>query len=641
MPNRGLQECGNGLPKVVIWDAEGLPPTSGWTTVLWRSFGNDTTPSVVSIPKLIEANAVTLRKRYMAWIFELGEVRIKGQRLVDHLVLRPGFSCWWMTLFVEKCNFAKSPQIDDAIRLMAFDDWAVDRAVGSITLASANQPLVECMRLWCAKLGVAFEWQHLPKQSVHLSWVRCIYQSLPLFLRALAWFLHYLVDRWSLHGVGLKKWQKTDGRVTFISYLFNLVPDAAKAGRYESRYWAHLPAELQSGGCKTNWLHLYVKDALLPSAGEAADAIRNFNKTGRGEQIHVTLDSFLTARVALKTLRDWCRLAWTGRRLQQLISSTACDGLDLWPLFAEDWRQSTGGPTAMSNALNLSLFEAAMKFLPKQRVGVYLQENQGWEFALIQAWKAAGQGHLVGSPHSSVRFWDLRYFFDARSYSRMGNNPLPLPDQVALNGKAATAEYLEGGYPADDLVQVEALRYLYLDRDSPLPATGSSASRDCLRLLVLGDYLPANTRLQMRLLEQAAKLLPTDTRITVKPHQACPIRAEDYPSLCMKIVMDPIGTLLDECDVAYASSVTSAAVDAYCAGVPVVSVLDPNALNLSPLRGRKHAFFATTSEELVDALIAAVSTPQLTETKRTFFTLDPTLPRWRKLLAAPSQKVTQ
>lgn len=620
------------MAKVVIWDAQDPPPIGDWATVLWRGFANNAAPDAISIPELIEANADIFRKRYLTWVYKLGETRIKGRRLVDHLELRPGFSYWWMTLFVEKCNYSKSPQIDDAIRLMAFSDWARDRDVSRIVLASANKSLAECMRLWCEKLSVAFEWQRLPTTSVQLSWVRCAYQSLPLTLQALAWLSRYIVDRWPLRGVGLKEWQQTDGRATFVSYLFNLVPDAAKEGRYESRYWAHLPDDLEGAGCKTNWLHLLVKDAVLPSAGKAADTIRDFNKTGQGDQIHVTLDAFLTARVVLKALRDLGRLTWTDRRLHQVVSLIASEGLDLWPLFAEDWRQSMGGSTAMSNALNLSLFESAMKSLPKQRVGVYLQENQGWEFGLIQAWKAAGQGHLMGSPHSSVRFWDFRYFFDPRSYKRIGDNLLPLPDQVALNGKAATDAYLDGGYPVEDLVQVEALRYLYLDELITRPVTDSSASKGCLRLLVLGDYLVSNTLLQMRLLEQAAQSLPTGTLITVKPHPNCPIKPGDYRGLNITVTMAPIFTLLPNCDIAYTSAVTSAAVDAYCAGVPVVSVLDPNTLNLSPLRGCVGAYSASTSEELAQALISAVSAPRSAETKQTFFTIDSELPRWRKLL---------
>ena len=619
------------MAEVVIWDAEGPPPPSGKVTLLWRGFDNGVMPSFVSIPTLVEANAEVFRKRYLAWVYELGETLIKGKRLIDHLELRSGFSYWWMTAFVEKCNYSKSPHVDDAIRLMAFDDWAANRVVARVVLATANRQLAECMKLWCAKSDVLFEWQCTYKQPVQLSWVRRAYHSFPLSLQAVAGLLCYLVERLPLRGVGLKEWQQSDGRVAFISYLFNLDADAAKGGRYESRYWAHLPDDLRNEGCKTNWLHLYVKDALLSSAGKAAGTIRDFNKTGRGEQTHVTLDAFLSVRVVFRALRDWWRLAWVSRHLQQTISATASEGLDLWPLFADDWRQSTNGFSGVSNVLNLNLFESAMRLLPKQRVGVYLQENQGWEFGLIHAWNAAGQGRLVGCPHSSVRFWDLRYFFDQRSYRRATINPLPLPDQVVLNGPAATETYLAGGYPAEGLAQGEALRYLYLDEIEARAVPDSLASKGCLRLLVLGDYLLSNTQLQMRLLEQAAQSLPAMI-ITVKPHPACPIKPEDYPSLDVLVTTAPISKLLYDCDVAYTSAVTSAAVDAYCACVPVVSVLDPNTLNLSPLRGYAGVFFVSTPQELVRVLISATFSGHLTERKQAFFTLGAALPHWRKLL---------
>ena len=617
---------------LLIWDADGVPPLGGWTSVLWREFASVSQPDVVSIPELIEANSDFLKKRYLALIYDFGEMLIQGKRLVDHLELRPGFSYWWMTLFVEKSNYSKSPQINDAIRLMAFADWAVDHPVESLTLTSANQPLAECMRLWCVKLGVGFEWQRQPKPVVVLSWLRRVYQILPMPLQALVGLLKYAVDHFPLRGVGLEEWRQTEGEITFVSYFFNLVPDATKAGHYKSRYWAHLPDDLQAEGCKTNWLHLYVKDPFEPNVTHAADTLRRFNKTGQGVQIHATLDTFLSLPTIFQALSDWGRLSWKGWRLQRLISSSTTEGLDIWPLFSEDWRQSTVGNTALSNTLTLSLLNAAIELLPKQQVGIYLQENQGWEFGLIHAWKAAGHGRIVGCPHSSVRFWDLRYFFDFRAYNRASDNSLPMPDQIALNGKAATDAYLAGGYPTNDLVQVEALRYLYLNQALDQPVVNSSKSGDSLRLLVLGDYLPTNTRLQMHLLEQAAKSLPIGTNITIKPHPACPIRADDYPGLRMKITMEPIAKLLAVCDVAYTSAVTSAAVDAYCAGVPVVSVLDPNTLNLSPLRGCDGALFASTPEELVEALTAAMLASPSTDIKNTFFTIDRLLSRWRKLL---------
>lgn len=617
---------------LLVWDADGPPPVGDWTVVLWRGFEESAAPEAVSIPRLVETHAEDLRTRYLAWIYELGEIHIQGRRVVDHLELRPGFSYWWMTLFAGKCNYAKSPQITDAIRLMAFENWATSRSFGSVVLVSANQSLAECVRSWCARLGVAFEWRRVASQSEHLSWVKRVYQSMPHTMQAFAWLVRYLVIRWPLRGVGLKAWRQTVGQVTFFSYLFNLVPDAAKEGRFESRYWAHLPDDLQREGCKTNWLHLYVNDALLPTAVKAAEIIRQFNKAGQGGQEHATLDAFLGARVIVKTLLDWGRLAWAGRCLRQSISSTPSAGVDLWPLFEESWRQSMSGQTAISNLLYYNLFELALKSLPKQRVGVYLQENQGWEMALNYAWKAAGHGRLIGTPHSTVRFWDLRYFFDPRSYCRKGGGDLPLPDKIAFNGIAVREAYQEGGYPLEDMVEVEALRYLHLCNVGTEADIVSPPSNGPIRVLVLGDYLLSNTQQQMRLLEKAMRLLPQPVIITVKPHPNCPVRLEDYPMLRMDVTMEDISKLLAGCDVAYTSSVTSAAVDAYCAGVPVVTVLDPNILNQSPLRGREGVLFASTPEELASALIFAASAPRLVAVQQDFFTLDSKLPRWRKLL---------
>jgi surface carbohydrate biosynthesis protein (TIGR04326 family) len=239
---------------------------------------------------------------------------------------------------------------------------------------------------------------------------------------------------------------------------------------------------------------------------------------------------------------------------------------------------------------------------------------------------------LIGTPHSTVRFWDLRYFFDKRSFCRSGSLDLPMPNQVTFNGPAMMDAYKNGGYPLDDLVEVEALRYLHLSYTMVETASDSTSNHVTMRVLVLGDYMLSSTQLQMNLLVQAVPLLPVGTIITVKSHPACPIHVADYPSLSITVTMEPIAKLLDECDVAYSSAVTSAAVDAYCAGVPIVSVLDLNTLNLSPLRGCAGALFASTPEELVAALTSVAVAPHTRDVGHKFFTIDPELPRWRKLI---------
>jgi surface carbohydrate biosynthesis protein (TIGR04326 family) len=620
------------IKTVLIWDSEEQLPPTLTGTVLWRSYAPVDRDDVISIPSLVEGSADRLRARYLAWVHDLGEAPVQDARAVDHLALRPGFSYWWMTQIAEKCNFEKSPLIDDAIRFMAFEEWAQGQHIERVELVTANHALAECMRIWCAKRAIRFKLGGLQAPTAQSSWLKHIYGLLPQVVQALVWLMHYLLVRWSFRGVGLKGWRSTPGRVTLVSYLFNLVPAATAQGRFESRYWGPLPEVLQKDARATNWLHIYVKDALLPTAKRAAELLRAWNQAGQGLQRHVALDTFLGPAMVLRTLRDWGRLMRVAIRLRKWLPAQQHPENHLWPLVAEDWNQSIFGVTALNNLLFLNLMEAALDGLPPQDRGVYLQENQGWEFGLVHAWTAAGHGRMIGCPHSSVRFWDLRYFFDPRSYHRTGKNDLPLPHQVACNGPAMRQALESAGYPQRDLVDVEALRYLQLAGLGGAPSRAAVPPRDSMRVLVLGDYRMENTHRQMRLLEQAVPLLAGDVTLVVKPHPACPIHAEDYPGMTMQVSMQPITELIGACDVAYSSAVTSGAVDAYCAGFPTVVALDPNTLNLSPLRGCAGVLFASTPAELAAAVASAGASPRNAGRQAEFFTLNSQVPRWRGLL---------
>ena len=435
--------------------------------MLWRKFAIPEAANGVSIPALIEENADVLRSRYLDWIYKFGDLRIDGRRLIDHLEIRPRFSYWWMTLLAEKCNFAKSPQITDAVRLFAFDDWVKHSAnIKYIELVSANHELQECLKNWCEAKKISFEWWQLPVEAKPDSLLKKTINQLPYTIQAWLWLLKYLLDRWTLRGVGVEEWRKTKSRITFVSYFFNLQSKAAQAGRFESDYWTKLPSILGEKNTLSNWLHLYVKSPIAPNANSAANILRSFNANQNAQQTHVFLDSFLSIKTVRRAIQDYNNIKRISRfdlanvfqyqfKDSELIYSL------LWPLFKKDWEQSFFGIEAMRNVLTLNLFEKAFSDLSNQSVGIYLQENQGWEFGMIHAWRSNDHRGLTGFPHSTVRFWDLRYFFDPRSYYKTQAG-LPIPDSVATSGNLVKKAYLEGGYPARDLTQVEALRYLYL-----------------------------------------------------------------------------------------------------------------------------------------------------------------------------------
>ena len=605
--------------------------------ILWQSYSESAFPNAVSIPLLVEKNANHLRSRYLHLIYDLGEESIKNTKLYESLELRSGFSYWWMTLMTEKCNWAKSPCITDVVRLFAFDDWmSHQQSIKSIKLISDNPELHECIQNWCRARRIQFSGHKVVVRSKANSTLRKIFDRLPHPIQAFIWLIKYLVDRWPLRGIGVKDWERGKSQITFMSYLFNLQPESARLGNFYSNYWTELPNVLDEDKICSSWLHTYVKNSIVPDAKSAGKLIQSFNKKHRGKQVHTTLDAFLNIKIIARTIRDYINIQKVNRLNTVTVSKCLIQKGELiesllWPLFKKDWKQSFAGMDAIRNLLTLNLYEEAFSRLPKQSIGIYLQENQGWEFGMIHAWRANSHGRLTGFPHSTVRYWDLRHFFDSRNYLKK-HLSIPLPDYQAVSGNEIKKAYLEGNYPSEDLVEVEALRFLYLNEIDGKQIKKRLSSQK-LRLLVLGEYSAINTSLQMNFLKEITGDL-SNIELTVKPHPACPINPADYTELKFEISDQPLSDLFNLFDVAYTSCLTSAAVDAYCAGLQVISVLNPTALNLSPLRGITGVKFVSSSKDLHNALLELSSQSHEDAKRINYFYVDPALPRWKALISA-------
>jgi surface carbohydrate biosynthesis protein (TIGR04326 family) len=613
---------------LLVWDLDNQSDSSIHDVIYWSSYTSSKSDGIFSIPQLIEESADYLKAKYLKLIYEFGEAKVNGKRIIDHLIIRQNFSFWWMTLFAEKCNYSKSPQIDNIIKLMALEQWLQENKYQKLKLVTVNDELAMSVSLLAKRLLIDFEWKKEQRSKPDTSVAKKAFHALPNIIQSPIWLMYYLLSNWPLKGVGVKEWRKTTATTTFVSYLFNLVPETTKQGRYESRYWTTLTDLLDDNQYSTNWLHIYIEDSLLPSAKKARDLIQRFNHIQNGNQVHVTLASFLTVPLIFRTLQDWYKVL----KLNKLVAKQLqVNSGYLWPLFKKDCQDSMSGIPAMSNLLYFNLFEKAMSELPIQKRGCYLQENQGWEFGFISAWQSAGhKKNLIGFPPSAVIYWDLRNFFDPRSYKRKGQCDLPLPDYVGVNGEVSKNTYLRGGYLKEDLIEVESLRYLYLSNFSIHQAKRESDISKGKMVLVVGDYLKENTNKQLNLLSSTIVDVDQSIRFIIKPHPACPINMVDFPGLRGELSTRPIEELMKISDVVYSSLITSAALDAYCAGLPIITMLDGKTLNVSPLRDSKGVYFVSDSKGLVNAINTAKATDS--DQRKHYFYLDSGMPRWHKWL---------
>jgi surface carbohydrate biosynthesis protein (TIGR04326 family) len=622
---------------VIVWDQEDVPPAASEKVLCWQSYADG--EAIVSIPRYLEIHAARIRQKYLAFIHDLGEFRIAGKRVVDHLDRGDGFSLWWMTHLAEKSPL-KSPRIYDCLRLIALEEMLAEHRPSQLTFITSDRELAKAMRTLCRNTGIECRLQ-LRRGSKRLGSLRRLYDALPSIVKGLL-SLRHVVVRWPLRKVGRPQWFSGENALFICSYFIHLDPTLCAQAQFHSRQWEGLPKSLHENGKSLNWIQLFLFSAVVPDLATGLRWLRQFNLDSVNQGWHVFLESYMTFGLVLRVLKDWLWLNvinWHLRNIQSAFYPEA-SFVWLWPILRGDWQTSINGSIAISNCFSIELFDAALADIPQQTIGLYLCENQGWEKALLRAWRKHGHGKIIGVQHATVPFWHLYYFDDPRSLNSTQRCALPLPDHLAVNGTAAWEAFIEGSYPEERLVEVEALRYLKFarvvrgahDRASRLQKQSGSALA-YVNVIVLGDMMPTSMHHFLGLLEQTCKVLPSGYRFTFKPHPGYSVSLADYPGLKAEETKEPLGEILGAYDVAVTANSTSGSVDAYLAGLPVIIGLDGNDLNLSPLRGRRGVRFVSTCADLVDALQAAADGMNPADTDRAkFFFLDPDLGRWKRLL---------
>ena len=76
----------------LVWDSVASPPEGYQRIILWKSFACEAYHDAISIPKVIEDNAVELKKQYLKFVYDIGIKKLNGQSVIDHMLIRKDFN---------------------------------------------------------------------------------------------------------------------------------------------------------------------------------------------------------------------------------------------------------------------------------------------------------------------------------------------------------------------------------------------------------------------------------------------------------------------------------------------------------------------------------------------------------------------
>ena len=603
-----------------IWDSEQPCFINNGQVLLWRQFVTpNSLPNVVSICEIVEERATEIRSQLLKYIYDVGESINNDSK--TQLRLKQDFNYFWMTQFHSR-PYTESGQLNNLAKVFALIQIINENKFEQITFHSSNQQLTKVIKNLSTNLNLEFKSNLILQSKSQVTTKSQIKLRTPKPLLALFALVAQLKVSINLQANKLNV--KSDASISFFDYWYRFGSSVQENRKFESQYWTNLVGDLEE--TQANWLHNLVDQRGKTALSEANSLLKDFNQNSTKHH-HSIADSQMNFKIFWSSLKDYGKLFTRTMPMSKYKSAFSIEGTDinLWPIFKNEWLNSLRGYEAMINCLRFNRLESIITQLPRQRVGIYLIENQPWEMALIHHWRNLGHGKLVGVAHSTVRFWDLRQMSDPRRFLQDQKNLMPRPNVVAVNGPLARNSLVEAKYPESEIFEVEALMYLHLAKSKI-----NKELAEPMTILVATDFLESATNTQIALLNDLLIKDPKKYKVILKPHWSQSFK-NLHPDIEVVSGKFDLSIYFELCDVLYCSAITSAVIDGVCAGVPVIQCLDPESFNLSPLRGNSEVKFVRTTQELDDAL-NDIGTSARYISPSVLFNLDLNLSRWHQLL---------
>ncbi len=607
----------NSAQTLTIWDSDSICILKSEQLVLWRQFvdfSHDTT--TVSICEIVEQNAITLRTKLLQFIFDVGAMVTKNSK-TNHL-FRSDFDYFWMTQFHSR-PYTQSAQLNNLAKTFALIELVRENKINKLVVHSDDKPLIQVIYSVAVSLQIEVQIIRIRPSLQKVTSRNKIKKLVPRPLLAILALGAQLKTSFALRSKHQNNF--SSGTISFFDYWYRFAESVGENQKFSSQYWSNLVDHLQD--TEVNWWHNLVDQRKLGELNAAKSLLTSFNQ--ESSHYHEIIDSKCNLKILVRTIIDHGKLVFSSMS-SNIYKDSFTDPVtkvNFWPLFRSEWLNSLRGYEALINCLRFNRLEAQISEMPKQKLGVYLAENQPWEMALIYLWKKHNHGKLIGVAHSTIRFWDLRLMSDSKQFA--AQSKMPRPDCIAVNGGLAKSSLIDAGYPESELVEVEALMYLHLATAKLQPKKDQP-----MTILVATDYLESATKAQMRLLEELVAMHPTKYRILLKPHWSQSLDSLRFDAEIVSGKKD-LARFFDQANVLYCSAITSAVIDGVCVGLPVIQCLDPMSFNLSPLRNSNAVQTVRTSADL-SAALEQIDQFVPSACSSDFFNLDAKLPKWKNLL---------
>ena len=131
-------------PTLTIWDSEARCEISSNSVLLWRQFvENSTNSSLTSIAELVEENGDEVRKKVLAFIFNVGNSITSNKK--TNVQISDGFDYYWMTQFHSR-PYTQSAELNNLAKVLVLAEVIRANDVQELIVYSGNKNLVTVLQ---------------------------------------------------------------------------------------------------------------------------------------------------------------------------------------------------------------------------------------------------------------------------------------------------------------------------------------------------------------------------------------------------------------------------------------------------------------------------------------------------------------
>jgi surface carbohydrate biosynthesis protein (TIGR04326 family) len=593
-----------------IWARESHP-SSDLPVLLWNSFELESLHrDSISLPTYIEEHADEIRSRLLSFLCGAKFASDGRTSIEDALITHEGLSAWWLSSPSLK-QWGKRQSIPTACRLIAVEMIVGADNLSHVTIETADENL----------RGLFHRVVH-DKTTTSSRIRRWFYRKIFHPLRALGSLLRYLRETRLIPQDRDENKPTTQRKLAFFDFYGGNRLALKDPSEYTSRFWGKM-AELADSA---DWYHIYPRNVDRFGIRNALDDISNLNAAD--PEPHRLFLGRLGFRDVLTVTQNYLSQRRVHQRFRTSLLNFKLEGSDvaLWHVFEDEWDDSVVGSTAIRHLILLKTTDFLVQKMPRYVKIFYLMENQPWEVALVFCVRRHKKGSPIGVAHSTVRFWDLRYFLNASEVAFV--NPTsrrPCPDKVLVNGESSKRLLVESGFPEESASVVEALRYQYL-RDLQLNSQSLGKY-----VLLLGDFLEDANSVLMSVVRESIALLGRTPSLKIRSHPICPITDSQLGDLSLSVSFEELSDLLKDAAVVITTAASSSAAESVALGKPTIVVRDARSLNFSPFRNSEKVYEVKSGAQLASLL----RNPGALQRRppEVIFCLDHNYPRWQRELS--------